>query len=231
MWSTRQCRHWLEPFAKVAQAASFWRLLDDQVAGVRPAAEAPRASYRWAGVMKGGVGECLQYRLVIEPRAARRARHVVGSLPEGWRLGGLVDDVVSCVSELVANVYEHTAKSASAELCVSWVPGSSLTVEVRDQDSRMPRRRRTADLGVLPFALIDTDADDWRIMELAEAGRASPWWTRCATALPGSPTRAAARWSAATGGSRPPRTLLATHPQPQISGKRCAWGVKGRVRG
>jgi anti-sigma regulatory factor (Ser/Thr protein kinase) len=116
----------------------------------------------------------LRYRLVVEPRAARRARHVVGSLLEGWRLGGLADDVVSCVYELVANVYEHAAKSATAELALSWVPGSSLsslTVEVRDQDSRMPRRDRTAELGVLPFALIDSDADDWRIMQLTEAGR------------------------------------------------------------
>ena len=121
--------------------------------------------------MRDSAGEFLQYRLVIEPRAARRARHVVGSVLEGWRLGGLADDVVSCVSELVANVYEHAAKSATAELLVSWVPGHSLTVEVRDQDARMPRRRRTAELGVLPFALIDTDADDWRIMQLAEAGR------------------------------------------------------------
>jgi hypothetical protein len=93
--------------------------------------------------MSDSGGELLQYRLVIEPRAARRARHVVGSLLEGWRLGGLADDVVSCVSELVANVYEHTAKSATAEL------------------------------GVLPFALTDSDSDsdNWRIMQLAEAGR------------------------------------------------------------
>lgn len=121
--------------------------------------------------MKDSGGEFLQYRLVIEPRAARRARHVVGSVLEGWRLGGLADDVMSCVSELVANVYEHAAKSATAELFVSWVPGQSLTVEVRDQDPRMPRRRRTAEPGVLPFALIDSDAIDWRIMQLAEAGR------------------------------------------------------------
>jgi anti-sigma regulatory factor (Ser/Thr protein kinase) len=121
--------------------------------------------------MRDGGGELLQYRLVIEPRAARRARHVVGSVLEGWRLGGLTDDVVSCVSELVANVYEHAAKTATAELLVCWAPGHSLTVEVRDQDSRMPRCRRIAELGVLPFALIDTDADDWRIMQLAEAGR------------------------------------------------------------
>jgi len=93
--------------------------------------------------MSDSGGELLQYRLVIEPRAARRARHVVGSLLEGWRFGGLADDVVSCVSELVANVYEHTAKSATAEL------------------------------GVLPFALTDSDSDsdNWRIMQLAEAGR------------------------------------------------------------
>ena len=123
--------------------------------------------------MKDGGGELIQYRLVMEPRAARRARQVVGSVLDGWRLGGLADDVVSCVSELVANVYEHAAKSATAELLVSWIPGHSLTVEVRDQDSRMPRRRRTAELGVLPFALIDADADadDWQIMQLAEAGR------------------------------------------------------------
>jgi len=35
----------------------------------------------------------------------------------------------------------------------------------------MPRRRKTAGLGVLPFALIDTGTDDWRVMQLAEAGR------------------------------------------------------------
>ena len=81
--------------------------------------------------MRNSDGEFLQYRLVIEPRAARRARHVVRSVLEGWRLGGLADDVVSCVSELVANVYEHAAKSATAELLVSWVPGHSLAVEVR----------------------------------------------------------------------------------------------------
>ena len=121
--------------------------------------------------MRDSGGELLRYRLVIEPRAARRARQVVGSVLEGWRLGGLADDVVGCVSELVANVYEHAAKSATAELLVSWVPGSSLTVEVWDQDSRLPRRRRTAEFGVLPFALIDSDAADWRIMQLAEAGR------------------------------------------------------------
>jgi anti-sigma regulatory factor (Ser/Thr protein kinase) len=121
--------------------------------------------------MRDSGGELLQYRLVIEPRAARRARHVVGSLLEGWQLDGLTDDVVSCVSELVANVYEHAAKSATAELFVSWVPGSSLTVEVRDQDSRLPRRHRTAEPWVMPFALIDSDADDWRIMQLAETGR------------------------------------------------------------
>jgi hypothetical protein len=45
------------------------------------------------------------------------------------------------------------------------------TVEVRDQDSRLPRRLRTGELGVLPFALIDTDTDEWRVMQLAEAGR------------------------------------------------------------
>jgi hypothetical protein len=35
----------------------------------------------------------------------------------------------------------------------------------------MPRRHRAAELGVLPFALSDSDAIDWRIMQLAEAGR------------------------------------------------------------
>lgn len=55
-----------------------------------------------------------------------------GSVLEGWRLGGLADDFISCVSELVANVYEHAAKSATAELLVSWMPGHSLTVEVRE---------------------------------------------------------------------------------------------------
>ena len=66
--------------------------------------------------MRDSGGEFLQYRLVIEPRAARRARKVVGSVLEGWRLGALADDVVSCVSELVANVYEHTWETVAAGL-------------------------------------------------------------------------------------------------------------------
>lgn len=43
-------------------------------------------------------GEFVQYRLAIEPRAARRARHVISSVLDGWRLGGLADDVVSCAA-------------------------------------------------------------------------------------------------------------------------------------
>ncbi len=116
-------------------------------------------------------GEFLQYRLAVEPRAAGRARHVICSVMDGWRLGGLADDVVSCVSELVANVFEHAAKSATADLLVYRVPGRCLTVEVRDQDSRMPRRRKIGELKTFPHDLIGTDADDWPIMQLAEAGR------------------------------------------------------------
>ena len=83
-----------------------------------------RPATRTGGRQKDGGGELVQYRLVMEPRAARRARQVVGSVLDGWRLGGLADDVVSCVSELVANVYEHAAKSATAELLVSWRPAT-----------------------------------------------------------------------------------------------------------
>jgi hypothetical protein len=45
--------------------------------------------------------EYLQFRLIVEPRAAWRARRVIRSALEGWQLGGLADDVVTCVSELV----------------------------------------------------------------------------------------------------------------------------------
>jgi anti-sigma regulatory factor (Ser/Thr protein kinase) len=120
--------------------------------------------------MKDGGAEYLQYRLQVEPRAAQRARRVVGAVVDGWQLGGLADDVVGCVSELVANVYEHAATSPIAELFLLWVPGDFLSAEVRDQDMRMLRRTGAAEPG-LPFALIDPDTDNLDVLHLAEAGR------------------------------------------------------------
>jgi anti-sigma regulatory factor (Ser/Thr protein kinase) len=120
--------------------------------------------------MKDGDTEFLQFRLRVEPRAAQRARRVVEAAVSGWQLGGLADDVVSCVSELVANVYEHATASPIAELFMLWVPGDFLSAEVRDQDVRMPYRTGAKDPG-LPVALIDADTDDPEITQLAEAGR------------------------------------------------------------
>jgi anti-sigma regulatory factor (Ser/Thr protein kinase) len=115
--------------------------------------------------------EFLQFRLMAEPRAAWRARRVVGSVLDGWQLGGLADDVVTCVSELVANVHEHAANSAIAELFLLWVPGAFLSAEVRDQDPRMPSRPPATNLRVPPFALTEPANDELEIMQLAEAGR------------------------------------------------------------
>src|SRR6201996_8676135 len=108
--------------------------------------------------MKDGGAEDLQYRLQSGPQGAQRARRVVGAVVDGWQLGGLADDIVGCVSELVANVYEHATTSPIAELFLLWVPGDFLSAEVRDQDVRMPRRARATEPG-LPSALIDTDPD------------------------------------------------------------------------
>lgn len=120
--------------------------------------------------MKDTGAEYLQFLLMAEPRAAWRARHVVASVLEGWQLGGLADDVVTCVSELVANVHEH-AGSAIAELFLLWVPGAFLSAEVRDQDPRMPSRGTPAERRTLPFALTETVNDELEIMQLVEAGR------------------------------------------------------------
>lgn len=120
--------------------------------------------------MRDAGAEYLQYRLQVEPRAAERARRVVGAVVDGWQLGGLADDVVGCVSELVANVYEHATTSPIAELFLLWVPGDFLTAEVRDQDMRMPQRSGAAKHAV-PFGLIDAETDDLDIMQLTEAGR------------------------------------------------------------
>jgi anti-sigma regulatory factor (Ser/Thr protein kinase) len=120
--------------------------------------------------MKDGGTEYLQYRLQSEPQAAQRARRVVGAVVNGWQLGSLADDVVGCVSELVANVYEHATTSPVAELFLLWVPGDFLSAEVRDQDIRMPRRLDAATPRVPP-ALIDTGPNDLETMLLAEGGR------------------------------------------------------------
>ena len=121
--------------------------------------------------MKDTGTEYLQFLLMAEPRAAGRARRVVASVLEGWQLGGLADDVVACVSELVANVHEHASSSAIAELFLLWVPGAFLSAEVRDQDPRMPNRVTPAGRRTTPFALTETGNDELEIMQLAEAGR------------------------------------------------------------
>ena len=121
--------------------------------------------------MKDTGAEYLQFLLMAEPRAAGRARHVVASVLEGWQLGGLADDVVTCVSELVANVHEHASSSAIAELFLLWVPGAFLSAEVRDQDPRMPSRGTPADRRTSPFALNETGNDELELTQLAEAGR------------------------------------------------------------
>jgi len=115
--------------------------------------------------------EYLQFLLMAEPRAAGRARHVVASVLEGWQLRGLADDVVTCVSELVANVHEHASSSVIAELFLLWVPGAFLSAEVRDQDPRMPNRVTPAGRNTASFALAATGNDELEIMQLAEAGR------------------------------------------------------------
>jgi anti-sigma regulatory factor (Ser/Thr protein kinase) len=120
--------------------------------------------------MKDGGSEYLQYRLQSEPQAAQRARRVVGAAVDGWQLGGLADDVVGCVSELVANVYEHATTSPIAELFLLWVPDDFLSAEVRDQDIRMPRRLDAATPRV-PSALIDTNPNGLETMLLPESGR------------------------------------------------------------
>ena len=114
--------------------------------------------------------ESLLYRLVAEPRAARRARRVVEAAMDGWGLDGLADDVMSCVSELVANVDEH-ADSAIAELFLVRVPGNFLTAEVRDQDARLPVRSDAAESDPSRFVSTSLDADDMPVTRLAEAGR------------------------------------------------------------
>lgn len=121
--------------------------------------------------MKDTGAEYLQFQLMAEPRAAWRARRVIGSVLDGWQLGGLADDVATCVSELVTNVHEHAANSAIAELFLLWVPGAFLSAEVRDQDPRMPRRSSATELQVPPFAFIDAENDELELMQLAEAGR------------------------------------------------------------
>ena len=121
--------------------------------------------------MKDTGTEYLHFLLMAEPRAAGRARHVIASVLEGWQLGGLADDVVACVSELVANVHEHASSSAIAELFLLWVPGAFLSAAVRDQDPRMPNRVTPVGRRTAPFPLTETGDDELEIMQLAEAGR------------------------------------------------------------
>ncbi len=164
--------------------------------------------------MKDTGAEYLQFRLMAEPRAAWRARRVVGSVLDGWQLGGLAEDVVACVSELLTNVHEHAANSAIAELFLLWVPGAFLSAEVRDQDPRMPCRPPATELRVPPFALIDTENDELEIMQLAEAGRGLAvvealcdrlWWRPASSG--GKVVRCHWRLKAATDTAR-------NHPEP-----------------
>ena len=147
--------------------------------------------------MKDTGAEYFHFRLMpsrVPPARSPRGRSVL----DGWQLDGLTDDVVTCVSELVANVHEHAANSAIAELFLLWVPAPLLERRGSRPDPRMPRRLPATNLRVPPFALIDPANDELEIMQLAEAAGASPWWRPSAIACGGDRTATAARWSAAT---------------------------------
>jgi anti-sigma regulatory factor (Ser/Thr protein kinase) len=115
--------------------------------------------------------EVIRYRMGVDDRSARRARHLAVAALNAWALAWLVDAVASCAAELVGNVFTHAAAyGPDCELAVSLVPGQRLAIEVRDRDPRLPERRKLPEVDALS-ALASTEPDDWLVAQLAESGR------------------------------------------------------------
>jgi anti-sigma regulatory factor (Ser/Thr protein kinase) len=133
-----------------------------------------------------GHRELVHFQFAADGAAVPRVRHAIAAVLTGWALMSLADDVAACVSELVGNIVQHAMPpgrgpnlrgahraAPQADILLSREPDSHLVLEVRDQDPRLPEKRRLAELPVLAShgEIADSRPDAWLVSGLAESGR------------------------------------------------------------
>jgi anti-sigma regulatory factor (Ser/Thr protein kinase) len=107
-------------------------------------------------------------QIVLPPadQAAGQARLATRDVLAGWQLAELADTAVLLVSELVTNSVRHACTSLALRLEIA---GTSLRIEVHDQEPRKPQPRTPAGLEESGFGLVLVDAlaSKWGVYETA----------------------------------------------------------------
>lgn len=116
------------------------------------------------------------------PQAVGLARAFVAEQVERWSGAVVIDEVVTCVSELVTNALVHV-QGYDVRVDVTEFPGCCLLVEVWDADAEVPRPR-----GARVEVCADTDEIDLDGLELGGRGLAivrayadAFWWCTSGT--------------------------------------------------
>lgn len=123
---------------------------------------------------------CLMRQIMLpaQGESAGLARAAVRRTLAYWGLGGLTEDAVLLVSELVGNAVCHARHDAAqlggATLVLSLTcAGPALRIEVRDTDPRPPQPREPGSLDEsgFGFVIVDALASNWGVYQ-AEPGKA-----------------------------------------------------------
>ncbi|MEV6489861.1 SpoIIE family protein phosphatase [Actinoplanes sp. NPDC051633] len=86
---------------------------------------------------------------------AARARQFTRATLLEWRLGAMIDPVITVVTELVSNAIRHTGAPRRLDLLVT---GARLVITVTDHDERLPRRTDPAPSDPRHRGLVIVDA-------------------------------------------------------------------------
>jgi len=111
--------------------------------------------------LDGAAGVWPSRQIILPPadQAAGLARQATRDVLAAWQLAGLADSALLLVSELVTNSVRHACTSLALRLEIA---GTSLRIEVHDQEPRRPQPR-TPDGLVLVAAL----ASSWGVDDTA----------------------------------------------------------------
>ena len=105
-----------------------------------------------AGV-DGAAGVWPSRQIILPPadQAAGLARRATRDVLAAWQLAGLADSALLLVSELVTNSVRHACTSLALRLEIA---GTSLRIEVHDQEPRRPQPRTPDGLEESGFGLV-----------------------------------------------------------------------------
>jgi anti-sigma regulatory factor (Ser/Thr protein kinase) len=103
-----------------------------------------------------------------------KARRLVSDILTTWELGGLADDVVVVVGELLANAVNHGEPPIRLSL---WAGTDGLCLRITDHGPELPRRLRLGLEAVhgRGLTIVEALADDYGVTPLPDAPGKTVW--------------------------------------------------------